>query len=208
MRGRQSVQSVDGDQRRTLNVTWVLQGSASRGRLCADHIASEVPLRRNEWIDLFRKLLEVPFLKRAIRIDDEDASVAQQFKMNHNAFLTLLLNFDPRHNPASVRLGRNGDASQPWTAVGALFIIDSFLFRPASRAGEPMSYGASFVTAWRQSGISSARFLKARSRLTCLCNSQPSELQGRLPIMHRDHLGDASGALTPFNLDCDAVGDP
>src|SRR6516165_8982298 len=52
-------------------------------RLRVDHKASELPLRRNEWIDLFRELLEVRFLKRTIRSDVKDISVAQRFKMNH-----------------------------------------------------------------------------------------------------------------------------
>jgi hypothetical protein len=49
-------------------------------RLRVDHKAGEFPLRRNEWIDLFRQLLEVRFLKRPIRSNNYDVSVAQQFK--------------------------------------------------------------------------------------------------------------------------------
>src|SRR5215216_4744210 len=46
------------------------------------HDAGESPIRRNDWIDLVRELLEVRFLQRPIGSDNQDASVAQQLKVN------------------------------------------------------------------------------------------------------------------------------
>src|SRR6516225_2644925 len=59
----------------------------ARERFRVDHEASKAPLRSNERVDFLGELLEVCFLKRAIRDDDKDVSVAHQFKMNHRTTL-------------------------------------------------------------------------------------------------------------------------
>src|SRR5262245_32023285 len=45
-------------------------------RLRADHDAGELPLRRDDWIDLARQSLEVRLLEWTIRSDNQDVSVA------------------------------------------------------------------------------------------------------------------------------------
>src|SRR5262245_52933464 len=58
----------------------------ARKRLRADHDANEFLARRNCWIDLARRSLEVHLLGRTIRSDDQDRSVAQQLAINHAPF--------------------------------------------------------------------------------------------------------------------------
>jgi hypothetical protein len=59
----------------------------ARERIRVDQEAGKVPVRSDERIDFLGELLEVCFLKRTIRDDDKDISVAHQFKMNHRTTL-------------------------------------------------------------------------------------------------------------------------
>src|SRR6516165_3140984 len=52
-------------------------------RLRVNHNAGQLPLRRDEWIDLLRKAFEIRFPERTIRSDDKDVPITQQFEMNH-----------------------------------------------------------------------------------------------------------------------------
>jgi hypothetical protein len=55
-------------------------------RLRVDHEANEFSLRGDEGIDLFRELLEIRLLERATWSNEKDASVPQQFKINHRIY--------------------------------------------------------------------------------------------------------------------------
>jgi len=57
--------------------------SPARKRLRMDEEAGELSCGRDEWIDLARETLEVGLLQRALGLDDENPTVAQQLEADH-----------------------------------------------------------------------------------------------------------------------------